>query len=125
MSDFTPDVTDGGFDQTVLRSERPVLVDFWAEWCGPCRALAPIVETVARRYAGRADVVKVNVDDNPALARRYAVRGIPTLILFKEGSERERLVGVNGTETIARMIDSHMDGPDDRAAGAPDVGKVA
>ncbi|MGH7829734.1 MAG: thioredoxin, partial [Candidatus Binatia bacterium] len=116
--EYTPDVTDGSFEQIVLQSKRPVLVDFWAEWCRPCRTLAPIVEAVARRYAGAADVFKLNVDDSPSIAQRYAVQGIPTLILFKDGREQERIVGTASKEAISRMIDSHMSAsPDARKVG--------
>lgn len=108
MGNHIPDVTDSSFEQIVLQSERPVLVDFWAEWCAPCRMLAPIVDTIARHYAGAADVFKLNVDENPSVTQRYGIHGIPTLILFKEGKEQERIVGVASTEAISSMIDGHM-----------------
>lgn len=108
MSEYTQEVTAGSFEQTVLQSKRPVLVDFWAEWCRPCRTLAPVVEAVARQYAGAADVFKLNVDDSPSIAQRYAIQGIPTLILFKDGEEQERIVGIASQEAISRMIDSHL-----------------
>ncbi len=118
MSDYTQDATDSSFEQIVLQSNRPVLVDFWAEWCQPCRTLAPIVEAVARQYAGAADVFKLNVDDSPSIAQRYAIQGIPTLILFKDGKEQERIVGIATKEAIFRMIDSHMSAsPDARKVG--------
>jgi thioredoxin 1 len=105
MSKHVADVGDGDFAQAVLQSEQPVLVDFWAAWCGPCRMLAPTVEAVAEQYAGAARVVKVNADENPETAARYGVRGLPTLILFKGGKEYERIVGAAGQTPIARMID--------------------
>ncbi len=110
MSDYTQDVTDSSFEQVVLQSNRPVLVDFWTEWCGPCRTLAPIVETVAKQYEGAAHVVKLNVDDNPSITQRYGIQGIPTLIVFKDGEEKERIIGATSKEAISRMIDSHVSG---------------
>ncbi|HSE97260.1 MAG TPA: thioredoxin [Blastocatellia bacterium] len=105
MSDFVKDVTDDSFEQDVLKSGHPVLVDFWAEWCTPCRALAPTVEAVAQKYDGKASVVKINVDDNPVVPQRYGIKGIPTLILFKGGTEADRVVGATSKENISRMID--------------------
>ena len=99
------EVTDQSFDQDVLKSEVPVLVDFWAEWCGPCKMLAPAVEKVASEYEGKAKVVKLNIDDNNQVAQRYGIKGIPTLILFKDGSEADRTVGLTSKDNIARMID--------------------
>jgi len=116
MSQNVIDVTDENFDELVLRSDRPVLADFWAEWCGPCRRLAPTIEALGAEYADRARVVKVNVDAAPALARRYGVQGIPTLILFSDGAERERIVGAAAREAIAAMIDRHT-------GAAPDAEK--
>ena len=101
MSEFVKDVGDADFDAEVLASGQPVLVDFWAEWCMPCRALAPTVDAIAQDYAGKAQVRKVNVDFNPATAARYGVRGIPTLIVFKNGEEAERIVGAVGKAAIA------------------------
>lgn len=108
MSEYTQEVTDGSFEQIVLQSNRPVLVDFWAEWCGPCRTLAPIVETVAQQYAGAAHVVKLNVDDNPATTQRYGIQGIPTLIMFKGGKEEERIIGASSQDSISQMIDKAL-----------------
>lgn len=108
MSEHVEEVNDSNFEQVVLRSERPVLVDFWAEWCGPCRTLAPIVEGVAKQYAGAVQIVKLNVDDNPSATHRYGIQGIPTLILFYEGEERGRIIGVASEEEISRTIDRHL-----------------
>jgi thioredoxin 1 len=108
MSEFVNDVSDNSFEHDVLKAEQPVLVDFWAEWCGPCKALAPTVEKVAQEYQGKARVVKLNVDDNNQTAQRYGIKGIPTLILFKDGSEADRVVGATSKENIARMIDRHL-----------------
>src|SRR5215470_16653143 len=105
MSEFIGEVTDSNFEQDVLASDKPVLVDFWAEWCQPCRALAPTVEAVARAYQDKAKVVKLNVDDNNTTAQRYGIKGIPTLILFKSGNEADRVVGSTSKENISRMID--------------------
>src|SRR5256714_3962831 len=108
MSEHVKDVRDTSFEADVLKSDRAVLVDFWAQWCAPCRMLAPTVEAVAEKYAGSATVVKLNVDDNPAVSQRYGIKGIPTLILFKNGKEEERVVGATSKEAIARMIDKHV-----------------
>ncbi len=86
-------VTDATFDQEVLKSSTPVLIDFWAPWCGPCRAIGPIVEELAGTYAGRLKVVKMNVDDNPETPSRYGVRGIPNLLIVKGGQVKEQIVG--------------------------------
>ena len=109
MSEQIREVNEDNFEQVVLQSDRPVLVDFWAPWCGPCRALAPTLEAIATDWAGRARVVKLNVDVSPSSAERFSVRAIPTLILFKNGREVGRLLGaVNKTE-IARKLDHHIE----------------
>jgi thioredoxin 1 len=108
MSDFVKEVTDGSFEQDVLSSSKPVLIDFWAEWCAPCRMLAPTVEAVAEKYQENAKVYKLNVDDNPMTAQRYGIKGIPTLIVFKDGKEQERIVGATSAQTISRMLESFI-----------------
>src|SRR5438874_8701398 len=108
MSEHVKDTSDSAFEADVLKSERPVLVDFWAIWCQPCRALAPTVEAVAEKYSGSAKVVKLNVDDNPSVSQRYGIKGIPTLILFKNGREEERVVGATSEAAISRMIEKHI-----------------
>jgi thioredoxin 1 len=108
MGEHTTEVTDSSFEKDVLQSDRPVLVDFWAAWCAPCRMLEPTVEAIAEKYAANARVVKVNVDDNPSISQRYGIKGIPTLILFKGGKEEERVVGATSKDAIARMIDKHV-----------------
>jgi thioredoxin 1 len=104
MSERVKEVTDNSFEYEVLTSEKPVLVDFWAEWCGPCRMLAPTVEAIAEKYSESAAVVKLNVDDNPSTPATYGIRGIPTLILFSGGKEVDRVVGATSKESISRMI---------------------
>ena len=108
MSEYVTDVNDNSFETDVLQSDKPVLVDFWAAWCAPCRMLAPTVDAVAEKYAGNANVVKLNVDENPSVSQRYGIKGIPTLILFKNGKEEERVVGATSKEAISRMIEKHM-----------------
>ena len=98
-------VTDRDFAQTVLASPRPVLVDFWAPWCGPCRALAPAIEQLAQEYGGRVTFVKLNTDENQATMARYGVMGLPTLVLFKGGREAGRLVGLQPKANIKRALD--------------------
>jgi len=107
MSEHVTEVSDSSFEKDVLQSDQPVLVDFWAAWCAPCRMLAPTVEAVAEKYAGSARVVKLNVDENPSVSQRYGIKGIPTLILFKGGKEEERVVGATSKDAISRMIDKH------------------
>ncbi|HVC45802.1 MAG TPA: thioredoxin [Terracidiphilus sp.] len=98
------EVSDATFEQEVLRSEQPVLVDFWAVWCGPCRAIAPIVEGLATTYAGKLKVAKVNVDENGATPSRYGVRGIPTLLLFKGGKVADQIVGYVPQDVIEDKV---------------------
>ena len=108
MSEKVRTVSDSSFEEEVLQSEKPVLVDFWAEWCGPCRMLAPTVEAVAEQYRESAGVVKLNVDENPSTAGAYGIKGIPTLILFREGKEVERVVGAISKESISRIIEKYI-----------------
>lgn len=108
MGAFAKEVTDSGFETDVLGSDKPVLVDFWAEWCGPCRMIAPSVEAVAEEYAGKAGVMKMNVDENPTVPNQFGIRGIPTLILFKGGQEQERIVGAVSREALAKVIDKYV-----------------
>jgi len=99
------EIGDGSFEQEVLRSDIPVLIDFWAPWCGPCKAIAPVVEELAGEYQGRLKVVKLNVDDNPQTPSRFGVRGIPNLILFKGGEVADQIVGAVPKAHLIRAID--------------------
>lgn len=98
------EVSDATFDQEVLRSEQPVLVDFWAVWCGPCKAIAPVVDNLAATYAGKLKVAKVNVDENGATPSRYGIRGIPTLLLFKGGKVADQIVGYVPQNVIEEKV---------------------
>ena len=102
------EVTDATFDQDVLKADQPVLVDFWATWCGPCRAIAPIVDELAKEYQGKIKVGKMDVDRNNATPMRYGVRGIPTLLVFKGGQVKEQIVGYVPKETIQKALDKHI-----------------
>jgi thioredoxin 1 len=104
MSQHVKDINETAFDDLVLQSNKPVLVDFWAPWCGPCRAMGPAVDAVAEKFANDAHVVKINVDENPSMSAKYNVRGIPTLVLFKEGKEAGRLVGLQSQAQISALI---------------------
>ncbi len=101
-------VSDTSFDQDVLKSDVPVLVDYWAEWCGPCRMIAPILEEVSRDYTGRVQVAKLNVDDSQSIAQRFGVRGIPTLMLFRNGAVIGTSVGALSKSQLTLFLDSHL-----------------
>jgi len=108
MSGKVAEVGDQNFEAEVLNSPVPVLVDFWAAWCAPCRMLAPVVEAIADQYDGQAKVVKVNVDENTLTSGKYNIKGIPTLLLFKDGVIKEQIVGNTTKGTISKMIDNHL-----------------
>jgi len=108
MSANTVEITDANFETEVAKSTVPVLIDFWAAWCGPCRALAPTVEAVAEQYKGRVKVGKLDVDANGSTSAKYSIRGIPTLLLFKDGQVKEQIVGAVGKEVITRALDKHL-----------------
>ena len=104
----TLEFSDQNFDQDVLKASEPVLVDFWATWCAPCRMMTPTVDALAAEYAGRAKVGKLNVDENLTVASRYGIRSIPTLLLFKGGQIQEQVVGTAPKDAISRLIDKHL-----------------
>jgi thioredoxin 1 len=101
-------VTDASFDQEVLKSDQAVLIDFWAPWCAPCRAIAPLIDELAGEYAGRLKVVKINVDDNPETPARYGVRGIPNLLIIRSGQVKEQIVGAVPKSHLVRAVDSAL-----------------
>lgn len=107
MSDLQQ-VTDDSFEQDILKSDIPVLVDFWAPWCGPCRMIGPIVEELSTEYDGKIKVMKMNVDENKSTPSKYGIRGIPTVILFKNGEVAEQVVGAVPKKKLTTMIDSHL-----------------
>lgn len=102
------EVTDGTFEQEVLKSNLPVLVDFWAPWCGPCRAVAPVVDEIATDYNGRLKVLKLNTDENPKTAQSYRISGIPSLMVFKNGQPVEHVVGAVPKATISAAVEKHI-----------------
>jgi thioredoxin 1 len=101
-------LSDAGFESQVLKAEGPVLVDYWAEWCGPCKMIAPILEQVAKEYEGRVTVAKLNIDDNPATPGKYGVRGIPTLMLFKNGEVEATKVGAQSKSQLTAWLEASL-----------------
>lgn len=108
MSDLIVNTTDADFDQDVLQSDVPVLVDFWAAWCGPCKAIAPILEDLAGEYQGKVKIVKVDVDSNPQAASRFGIRNIPTLFVFKDGEKVDSVMGLQPKAELAKVLDKHL-----------------
>jgi len=108
MSEYVTELNESDFDQAVMETGKVVLVDFWAPWCGPCRTLEPIIDAIAEQYAGHARVVKLNVDDHPGVLQRYGIQVIPTLILFENREEKDRIIGAASRDTIARAIEARM-----------------
>jgi thioredoxin 1 len=108
MSELIAEVSDSSFNDDVLKSNVPVLVDYWADWCGPCKAIAPILDEIAGEYQGRLKIVKLNIDANPATPTQYGIRGIPTLMLFKNGGVEVIKVGAVSKSQLSAFIDSHL-----------------
>ncbi len=108
VSDNMLHLSDDDFEEKVLKASGPVLVDYWAEWCGPCKMIAPILEDIAKDYEGRLTVAKLNIDDHPATPQRYGVRGIPTLMLFKNGEVEATKVGALSKSQLAAFLDSNL-----------------
>jgi len=108
VSDKIVHVTDGNFESEVLQSSQPVLVDYWAEWCGPCKMIAPVLDEIAAEYDGRVKIAKLNIDDNPNTPPRYGIRGIPTLMLFKDGEVEATKVGAVSKSQLTAFIDSNL-----------------
>ena len=108
MSDRIVHITDDSFEEDVLKAEAPVLVDYWAEWCGPCKAIAPVLGEIAEEYAGRLKIAKLNIDDNPSTPPKYGIRGIPTLMLFKGGNVEATKVGALSKSQLAAFLDSNI-----------------
>jgi thioredoxin 1 len=104
----TLEFSEQNFEEEVLKSDKPVLVDFWATWCAPCRMMAPAVDAIAEAYAGRAKVGKLNVDENLTLTSQYRIRGVPTLLLFKSGQIQEQIAGTASKEAISKLLDKHL-----------------
>jgi thioredoxin 1 len=107
-SESVLEITDGNFDQVVLKSDQPILIDFWAAWCGPCKALGPVVDEVAAAYQGKVRVGKMDVDNSPITPQRYGVRGIPTLLIFKNGQVQEQIVGYVGRDVIEKALNKQV-----------------
>jgi len=108
MSDHITHVTDESFDPEVLKSDIPVLVDYWAEWCGPCKAVAPVLDEVAKEYGGKLKIAKLNVDENQEIPKKYGIRGIPTLMLFKNGNIEATKVGALSKSQLTAFLDSNI-----------------
>lgn len=108
MSDRIVYVTDTSFESDVLKSGEPVLVDYWAEWCGPCKMIAPILDEIAEEYAGKVKIAKLNIDENPQTPPKYGIRGIPTLILFKGGNVEATKIGALSKSQLTSFIDSNL-----------------
>ena len=104
MTQYVKDLNEAGLDDELIQSKEPILVDFWAPWCGPCRAMAPAVDAAAEKLGSSAKVYKINVDENPDVSPRFNIKGIPTLIVFKDGQEAKRLVGLSSKEQIEALV---------------------
>lgn len=105
MSEYVKQVSDSEFEQTVLKSDKPVFVDFWAPWCGPCRIVGPVIEELAPSYDGKVVIAKMNVDDNPAVAQKFGVTSIPTMMIFKDGQVVDRVIGALPKSELQKFLD--------------------
>ena len=110
MSDFTKDVSEDDFDSMVINSDKPVLVDFWAEWCGPCKMLTPTIDAISEEYNDKSVIVKVNVDEAPAIATKYGIRSIPSLLFFNNGEVVEQKVGAVSKDELTAVLDKLIEG---------------
>jgi len=110
MSKFAIDVTEDNFESVVINSDRPVLVDFWAEWCGPCKMLTPTIESIAEEYKDKSSIVKINIDDAPGIATKFGIRSIPSILLFNNGSVAEQRVGAISKEELTSLLDKLIEG---------------
>ena len=108
MSDKVAAFDDSTWEQDVLKSDQPVLIDFWAEWCAPCRMMAPTIDALAAEYEGKAKVGKLNVDENTEVSAKYQIRGIPTVLIIKNGEVAEQVVGVTSKDNLSKLIDKHL-----------------
>jgi thioredoxin 1 len=108
VNDNIHHISDASFEEDVLKADRPVLVDYWAEWCGPCKMIAPILAEIAREYEGRLRVAKLNIDENPSTPPRYGIRGIPTLMLFKDGQVEATKVGALSKSQLSAFLEQHL-----------------
>ncbi len=108
MSEKIVHTTDGGFDEDVLASDKPVLLDFWAEWCGPCKMIAPLLDEAADEYADKLSVVKINIDENPNTPQKFGIRSIPTLMIFKDGAPQAQKLGAMSKSQLVEFLDSNL-----------------
>ena len=108
MSDKIVHTTDGNFDADVLQNDKPVLIDFWAEWCGPCKMIAPILDEAADEYADKLQIVKLNIDENPNMAQKFGIRSIPTLMIFKDGAPQAQKLGAMSKSQLTEFLDTNI-----------------